>query len=105
MLSNIYPTLTRVEQKNLVTDYLIAQVTELLQLEEDEEFDLETGFFDLGLTSLMLTDFADILRKEVLSSFEVGMLFNYNNILDLMRFLHTCSIDFGYPTHAHKAHA
>jgi len=58
MLPKDYPEFTRAEQKNALTHYLIEQLSDLLQLEENEELDTEIGFFDLGLTSLMLTDFS-----------------------------------------------
>jgi acyl carrier protein len=75
---------TSQERHELVEDLVVRVFRELTLLIDGEELDLDVSFFDLGLTSLRLTEAKQRLEAELDLSIDVTVMFNRPTIEDLV---------------------
>lgn len=69
--------LARPERRDFLTELVVAEFRDtLLMTEEDEELDTGTSFFDLGLTSLRLTEVKQRLETLLACGIDANTLFN-----------------------------
>lgn len=81
------------ERKEIVTESITEIVCKLLNFDNQNDIDLEKGFFELGMESIMIGKFKQSLEETFSLELEDSLLFNYSNILDLSNFIYD-SIDF-----------
>lgn len=70
-----------------VEDRVIASFRTKLLMEPDEEFDSEASFFDLGLTSLRLTEIGQELQERLDLVIDASVMFNQPTVRDLVEYL------------------
>ncbi|MBO0656308.1 acyl carrier protein [Streptomyces triculaminicus] len=58
-----------------------------LYMEEDEDLPLDVGFFDLGLTSLRLSDIKQTLETRVGQEIDIAVLFRRPTVGQLIDYL------------------
>ena len=75
------------EKRFALDAYLEKILGDMLLIEDEEDVDFETGFFDLGLTSLQLIEIVEILQKELGCNLQSQVMFNYPNLPDLSDYL------------------
>lgn len=80
-------SLSAADRAQAVEDTVVAEFKAALFMAEDEELPLDVSFFELGLTSLMLTDVKQ--RLEILLGFGIGSsdLFNRPTVEQLVDYL------------------
>jgi acyl carrier protein len=69
--------LSQAERREFLTELVVAEFRDtLLMTEEDEELSTDTSFFDLGLTSLRLTEVKERLETLLACGIDTNTLFN-----------------------------
>ncbi|GHF32770.1 hypothetical protein GCM10010218_12290 [Streptomyces mashuensis] len=58
-----------------------------LYMTEDEELPLDVGFFDLGLTSLRLSDIKQVLETRLQQEIDIAVLFRRPTVGQLIDYL------------------
>ena len=86
------------ERKDIIEYAITGIVQDLLNFEESSQIDINKGFFELGMESIMIGKFKQSIEKEFNLSLEDTVLFNYANIKDLSEYIYE-EIDFNSLEH------
>lgn len=81
--------LPRSERVETLTELLVAEFKAVLLMTEDEELPLESSYFDLGLTSLTLSDLKQRLEGLLGCEINANILFNSPTVTRLVEHLTT----------------
>src|SRR5262249_10249284 len=76
-----------IERRDALEELVIAQFKRLLLMPDDEELPLDTNYFDLGLTSLQLTETRQSLEDVLDIGIDATVLFNRPTVDDLVTHL------------------
>jgi acyl carrier protein len=79
--------LPRSERQEVLETLVLEQFKTALLMDADEELPLESGFFDLGLTSLRLIDIRQRLEELLGMGIDTTALFNRPTIDQLVAYL------------------
>jgi acyl carrier protein len=79
--------LSRDDCRDVLEDLLVAEFKRVLLMPEDEQLSLDTSYFDIGLTSLRLTEIRQQLEDALDISIDATVLFNRPTIEDLLAYL------------------
>lgn len=75
------------ECRDVLEDLVIAEFKSVLLMPEDEQLRLDTSYFDMGLTSLRLTEIRQRLEEILDIGIDATVLFNSPTIDDLLTHL------------------
>jgi acyl carrier protein len=75
------------DRRDALEDLVVAQFKRLLSMPDDEELPLDTSYFDLGLTSLRLTEIRQLLEDVLDIGIDATVLFNRPTVDDLVTHL------------------
>jgi acyl carrier protein len=78
------------DRRDALEDLVVAQFKRLLLMPDDEELPLDTSYFDLGLTSLRLTEIRQLLEDVLDIGIDATVLFNRPTVDDLVT--HLCDL-------------
>ena len=81
--------LPKAERRAALEELVIAEFAAILGLGADEEFPRHTGFFDLGMTSLRLTEVRQRLTRLLGDQVRVETLFEHATMASLLEHLVT----------------
>ena len=81
--------LPKAERRAALEDLVIAEFAAILDLGAGEEFPRHTGFFDLGMTSLRLTEVRQRLTRLLGDQVRVETLFEHATMASLLEHLVT----------------
>jgi acyl carrier protein len=87
LLRTTLSNLPRSDRRDALEDLVVAQFRDLLLITDDEELGLATSYFDLGLTSLRLTEIKQRLETALDIGIDATVLFNQPTIDDLVTHL------------------
>ncbi|HEY3608771.1 MAG TPA: acyl carrier protein [Pseudonocardiaceae bacterium] len=87
LLRTTLSSLPRSDRRDALEDLVVAQFRDLLLITDDEELGLATSYFDLGLTSLRLTEIKQRLETALDIGIDATVLFNQPTIDDLVTHL------------------
>ncbi|CAM5426228.1 Acyl carrier protein OS=Streptomyces alboniger OX=132473 GN=CP975_22950 PE=4 SV=1 [Streptomyces alboniger] len=79
--------LPRAELAEEMERLLVGKFRESLLMDEDEDLPLDISYFDLGLTSLKLTEMRQILEDVLAVSINANVLFNEPTVGRLLDYL------------------
>ena len=79
----------RSERVEMLTELLVAEFKAVLLMTEDDELPLEQSYFDLGLTSLTLSDLKQRLEGLLGCEINANILFNSPTVTRLVEHLTT----------------
>ncbi|MFY1634209.1 acyl carrier protein [Solwaraspora sp. WMMB335] len=83
----ILPTLPLAERRDAVESLVLDQFKAALLMEGDDDLPLESGFFELGLTSLRLIEIRQLLEQRLGLRIDARVLFNQPTIAQLIDYL------------------
>jgi acyl carrier protein len=63
------------ERREIIEDLVVRELKSALFMTEEEDLPLETGFFDLGLTSLKLSEVKSVLESTLDCEIQTTVLF------------------------------
>ncbi|GGM17011.1 MULTISPECIES: acyl carrier protein [Micromonospora] len=72
------------ERREALENLVLAQFKTALLMDDDEDLPLESGFFDLGLTSLRLIELRQRLERQLGLGIDATVLFNRPTIDQLV---------------------
>lgn len=84
---NAFAALPLLERREAIEELVVHRFRALLQMVDDEELPTDISYFDLGLTSLRLTEMKQLLERELDVGIDATVLFNQPTIEDLVRYL------------------
>jgi acyl carrier protein len=84
--------LPRSERVDTLTELLVSEFKEVLLMSEDDELPLDGSFFDLGLTSLTLSDLKQRLEGLLGCEINANILFNSPTVTRLVEHLTTVAL-------------
>lgn len=67
--------LSQHERREVIEELVVAELREALYIDDEEEFLMDAGFFDLGLTSLRLSDIKQTLEEKLGREIDTSVLF------------------------------
>ncbi|MFI9036184.1 acyl carrier protein [Streptomyces sp. NPDC053726] len=76
--------LPRSERRQALEDLVVAEFKIVLLMDDDDELPLDESYFDLGLTSLTITDLKQSLESMVGHELSASLLFNSPTVGQLM---------------------
>lgn len=77
----------RRERREALEDIIVAYMKELLLMDEGDDLPLDHGYFDLGMTSLRLTEARTYLEKVLDISIDATVLFSRPTVEQLVSYL------------------
>ncbi len=75
------------ERRSLLTDHIRSQITQVLGLSSSEPIDLQQGFSDLGMDSLMAVELRNRLQTSLGCSISSTLAFDYPTVEGLVNYL------------------
>ncbi|WP_132115374.1 acyl carrier protein [Actinocrispum wychmicini] len=78
---------SRTERRDTLEELIVAHMREVLQMGDDEELFVDRSYFDLGFTSLKLTDVREYLQKLLDVRIDATVLFNEPTVEHLVEHL------------------
>lgn len=75
------------ERSDLLEELVVSRFRAALLMEEDEELELDVSYFDLGLTSLRLTEMRSELEALFGVDLDATVLFNRPTVEQLLDYL------------------
>ncbi|KOG64520.1 hypothetical protein ADK76_08695 [Streptomyces griseoflavus] len=79
--------LSWIERRDALEEKVVTQFKEALLMGEDEELEMDTSFFDLGLTSLALGAMRKQLEDQLGVTIDATVLFNEPTVGRLVEYL------------------
>jgi acyl carrier protein len=79
--------LSWIERRDALQDLVVAEFKRVLLMPESERLCLDTNYFDMGLTSLRLTEIRQRLEDVLDIGIDATVLFNLATVDDLLTYL------------------
>lgn len=80
-------SLPRSDRRETVAELVVSEVKQSLLMDEQDELPLEVSYFDLGLTSLRLTEIRQRLEAMLGRGLDANLLFNNPTLARLLQHL------------------
>jgi hypothetical protein len=87
--------LPRAERREALAELLVAEFRAVLRFPDDQEFPRRTGFFDLGMTSLRLTEVRQRLVRLLGTRLRVETMFEHATVDSLLDHLVDAVLEAG----------
>lgn len=86
-LAGQLPSMPLSERRDVIEDLVLSEFKASLLMGEDEDLPLESGFFDLGLTSLRLIELRRRIEERIGLEIDTTVLFSQPTIEQLVNHL------------------
>ena len=86
-VTKLLEKLPRTERRDALESLVVKEFRAALMMSEDEHLPLDQSFFELGLTSLRITDLKQTLEELVGREISANVLFNSPTVDELMAYL------------------
>ena len=84
---NVLIALPQGERLAFLENVVVAEIKRVLLMPDDEELPFEETFFELGLTSLALSDVRQAIETQLRHSFSSTVMFNCPTVEQLLDYL------------------
>ncbi|WP_434739583.1 acyl carrier protein [Micromonospora sp. SH-82] len=86
-LAGHLPSMPLSERREVIEELVLSEFRTALRMDADEDLTLETGFFDLGLTSLRLIELRRRMENRIGVEIDATVLFSQPTIEQLVNYL------------------
>ncbi|GAA4462180.1 acyl carrier protein [Phytohabitans houttuyneae] len=79
--------MSSLERRDALEELVLAYLRNVLSMTDDEDFAVDRSYFDMGMTSLTLTDARDYLQSLLDVTIDATVLFNEPTVGHLVNYL------------------
>lgn len=77
-------SLPRSDRRDALEELVVREIKTVLLMEDDDELPMDSSYFDLGLTSLRLTEIRQELERQLGRGLDANLLFNRPTVGQLL---------------------